>query len=244
MRNKNRAYRLNWDQYYQRTYGLMQQKALWDVPPEQAVAVDFQYFEHFFDKSLPLLDLGCGTGTQEVFLAKHFQYVIGLDVSDEAVRLARKDVVLPNVSFEALDATDVLKAEELYRRVGDSNVYIRAMLHQLLEDDLTKFQQVILTLMGKKGKMYCVEVADSIREYFENSKTAFSRLPKQMQRVFISNLPPTRGLNLIKLTDFFPEKYFKILDCGETRLSINIYFPGGENIHIPAIFAKIEPADH
>jgi len=233
-------YQTNWDQYYQRTYRLQKKKALWDVNSALAVEDDFRLFSPYFDSAMPIIDLGCGTGTQSVFLAKHYPKVLGVDVAAEAITVAKANIDEANIEFDTLDVTDFKKAEQIHQVYGDTNLYMRGVLHQILEEDLPSFRQTIKTLMGKNGKMYCIEVSDQIRTYFDKSEGNFSRLPKRMQQVFISNLPP-KGLSIDRINTYFPAEEFDVKTSGDTKLNTNIQFSDQEPIFIPAVHVILEP---
>lgn len=77
-----------------------------------------------------VLDVGCGTGSLALILAPSAKHVLGVDVSDEMIRIARgkaKDV--PNVSFHlgALDGSLPFEPESL------DGICAYSLLH-LLED--------------------------------------------------------------------------------------------------------------
>lgn len=231
----------NWDKYYQRTYREMKKKALWDVPPDEAVGLDLPVFKSQFLAGLPLIDLGCGTGTQTAHLAQHFEQVLGVDVAAEAISVARENFPDPkNFSFGVLDVTDVEGAKKVRLQLDnqDANIYMRGVLHQIKEEDLGKFHEVLSILIGKTGQLYCVEVSDRIREYFEQSADDFSKLPRHMQRVFISNLPP-KGVSLENLTTFFPEDRFSIRSSSAAALKTNLKFKAQQAIEIPAVAALV-----
>lgn len=233
-------YGQNWDKYYQRTYRQMGTKALWDVPARLAAELDLPQLQAHFNPNLPVLDLGCGTGQQTSFLAKHFEQLIGVDVSAEAVKIANEDYPDPtNFSFSVLDVTNLAGAQQLVKQYGNFNVYMRGLLHQIKDADLADFREVMTTLLGQDGIFYCIEVGEEIRNYFENSSTDFSQLPVRMRQVFISNLPP-RGLSLANLSHYFPVTQFHTLGSGESHLSTNLKFPNGLLINIPAVYAVIQ----
>lgn len=229
-----------WDQYYLNTYSKRKEKALWDVDADLAAALDLAAMQTYFQHPLPILDLGCGTGQQTAFLATKFERAVGVDVSSEAIKIAQKNYESQiNARFEVLDVTDTTGAVKLQQAEGYFNVYMRGLLHQIKEHDLPSFHQVMATLLGKHGRLFCVEVGTNIRAYFQQSSTPFSKLPARMQQVFLSNLPP-RGLSTKNVQEYFPPDQFRILDHGEDALRTNLKFQDGSSIEIPAIFVAIE----
>jgi len=63
-----------------------------------------------------VLEIGCGTGTTTEALAQCCKRVVGTDVSEEILLLARQR--RPDLQFETLDAFDVRAALELSQRLG------------------------------------------------------------------------------------------------------------------------------
>jgi 2-polyprenyl-3-methyl-5-hydroxy-6-metoxy-1,4-benzoquinol methylase len=80
--------------------------AFWDSMPDQAVKRELPLFRDAFDLQLPLIDVGCGNGTQTRGLADAFARVIGVDVSEEALRGACVHHAAANVEYRALDLLD------------------------------------------------------------------------------------------------------------------------------------------
>lgn len=63
----------------------------WDADPKVTAARHLALFEpRLADAGLPLVDLGCGNGTQTRFLADRFRHVLGVDLAAAAVDHARR----------------------------------------------------------------------------------------------------------------------------------------------------------
>jgi len=75
---------------------------------------DFLEKELNYDKSLRILDIGCGTGRHAVELAKRGFSVVGVDLSEAQLRKAREKAARENVQAEFLkhDARDLPFREE------------------------------------------------------------------------------------------------------------------------------------
>ena len=234
-------YQKNWDKFYRRTYRLSGKKALWDVPPEASESQDFELFKKHLKSELSIIDIGCGIGSQSFFLAKHFKSVLGVDVAKEAIKIAKNNLVTPNVQFEVVDLTQPFSDFNTVEINLPCNIYMRGVLHQIKEEHLSNFQDNLLKVMDGSGRMYLVEVADSIHTYVDKLSTGFSQLPIQLRQTFISHLPP-KGLSLNNLNDFFPTSQFKILKSGNTGLNTNIQLSDMKPIIIPAVYAVLEKA--
>lgn len=74
---------------------------------------DFSRFERLlkaikFSKNMRILDLGCGRGDLAYYLARKSVKVVGIDYSEDAIKLAKKDLRIKrykkNISFILMDA--------------------------------------------------------------------------------------------------------------------------------------------
>ncbi len=233
------SYKAQWDQFYQALPSQRDGRALWDVPPEDAVTQDLERFSGYFPAHLPLVDFGCGTGTQAACLRGFWDRVLGMDVSGRAIEMATGQHRQPGLSFIAIDEEDPRLYQRLHGEWGDMNVYVRGVLHQVLEADRPALVEALKTLLGREGRLYFIEVASGIRDYFSAGPDRFSELPAIMQRTFISRLPPT-GLSEQDIPGVFPPDAFRVLASGSARLYTNIRFRNREPIHIPAVFGIVE----
>lgn len=226
-------YSRNWDYFYNDTYGKEAgNKALWDVPVEDAAALDFDLFSKFFDSDLPLIDIGCGLGHQTQFLATQYSAVWGIDVSEIAIDLARRRNKQANINFETIDMTEVLIENK--KLAASNNIYMRGVLHQIKAKDRFIFQRNIYKLLGSSGRMYGIEVSKSIHTLFDKSKE-FHGLPTKLRNAIFSKLPP-EGMTVEQLEGHFPSDKFKIIKVGSASLKTNLKWPDGSAIDVPGVF--------
>lgn len=233
------AYGARWDQFYRNFDAHGETLPLWDVPPAAASALDYARFREYLNPELPLVDLGCGTGRQTAFLAEKYPLAIGLDVSARAIELATLQYGRSGLEFQLLGER-LEDFRQINHRLGDCNVYIRGVLHQIERSEFSYYREALILLMGTSGTLYFVEVADSIRAYLSGGSGSFSRLPGPIKRAFISNFPP-QGLSLAGLPSTFPPHQFRVLAAGASELNTNIQFGADDPICIPAIYGVVRP---
>lgn len=227
-----------WSEFYRKTYVENSGKALWDVDPVLSAGKDIIQFSQWMDSTLPLLDIGCGTGAPTAYLADHFSMVIGIDTAEEAVAIARNNFQTKNIVFRSIDLADHYACLALHEEFGDLNLYMRGVLHQIKPEHKELVVDNLATLMGKRGTFYFIEVAAEIRQYFQEASPDFHRLPKAVQAVFISNLPP-EGVSLEDISRIFTHERFQILESGNDQLMTNLSLPDGVRITIPAVYSII-----
>lgn len=102
----------------------------WDAEPVLTVGPHLALFEPYLaDPGLPLVDLGCGNGTQTRYLADRFPHVLGVDLSAAALDHARRADPAGQAAYRQLDAAAKEETQALHAELGDTNVYLRGVLH-------------------------------------------------------------------------------------------------------------------
>ncbi|WP_420313265.1 methyltransferase domain-containing protein [Streptomyces sp. YS-B37] len=152
--------------------------ALWDSSPRLTAARHLPLFQEHTDPSLPLIDLGCGSGRQTQWLAGHFGRVVGLDIADAAVDLAAATHPAPNIVYRRADLLDTDTATALHTEFGDANVYMRGVLHQLTPDDRTSMLATIRLLLGGRGILFAQELTEHTGWYVAELLAGGAQLPK------------------------------------------------------------------
>src|SRR5215510_1419411 len=149
------SYKDSWDSYW-RDVTPRPGVAFWDSTPDHAARRELPLFSGAFDLKLPVVDVGCGNGTQTRYLADVFSRVIGVDVSEEALRGARLHHGAANgaanVEYRALDLLDGPAVRALHAEIGDANLYLRGVLHQLRAADRVPAVHHLAALLGERGR--------------------------------------------------------------------------------------------
>ncbi|MET7683028.1 class I SAM-dependent methyltransferase [Streptomyces sp. NPDC005423] len=152
--------------------------ALWDSSPQLTAARHLPLFRDHADPALPLVDIGCGSGRQTRWLARHFRWVVGLDIAEAAVELAAASHAAPNVAYRRADLLDQDTAAALRAEFGDVNVYMRGVLHQLAPDDRTRMLTTIRLLLGGSGILFAQELTERTGWFVAELLAGGARLPK------------------------------------------------------------------
>ncbi len=206
----------------------------WDADPAHAAQQDLVLFQSYADPQLPLIDLGCGNGTQTRFLGDHFAKVIGTEISPAAVEISRTKNAAPNISYRILDVLCTADAQALHDEIGDANLYMRTVLHQLSPADHATAIQSIERLLGVKGILYLIELSSAAEPYFAQLITQYG-LPPGLARVFQHEITPGM-LNENDLEVLFPPDRFTVLRTGKSRIHTVHTLPTGEVAKVPAFY--------
>ena len=233
MASTNR-YATSWEGFWSTLSGAPGE-IFWDADPAHAAQQDLVLFQDYADPQLPLIDLGCGNGTQTRFLADHFVRVIGTEISPAAVQISQTKNAAPNASYRVLDVLCPDDAQALHEEIGDANLYMRAVLHQLSPADHASAIQSIERLLGRSGILYLVELSSAAETYFAQLIQQYGP-PPGLARVFQHQITPGM-LHENNLESLFPSDRFTLLGTGQSHIRTVHTLPTGEVVKVPAFYA-------
>lgn len=233
MTSPNR-YLTSWEGFWSTTTGAPGE-IFWDANPAYAAQQDVVLFKDAIDPQLPLIDLGCGNGTQTRCLADHFPRVIGTEISPAAVEIARTKHAVPNVSYRILDVLCPDDAQALHEEVGDANIYMRGVLHQLSPADQATAIQSIGRLLGTTGILYLIELSSAAEPFFDQLIKQYGP-PPGLARVFQHQITPGL-LNENDLGVLFPPDRFTLIRTGPSHIQTVHTLPTGDVVKVPAFYA-------
>jgi SAM-dependent methyltransferase len=210
-------------------------EAFWDCDPAFGAAIDVPHFAGLVDRGLPLIDVGCGNGTQTRYLGQHFERVIGVDVSEEAVAHAARTNVAPSVEYRAMDVLRPEQARVLHDELGDANVYVRAVLHTFLPPDRPPAVVSLRTLLGKRGTLFLVELAPAALEYFQVLATKYGAPPPKLAKVLQHGITPAT-FSAGDVDTLFGRDRFRVIGSGEGVIRTTHALPDGGYAEVPTIF--------
>lgn len=227
-------YATSWESFWGSTTGTAGE-VFWDADPIHASRQDLTLFSDYFDPRLPLIDLGCGNGTQTRFLANHFTNVIGTEIAPAAVELAGKTNGAANVTYRLLDVLCPEDAQRLHNEIGDANLYMRAVLHQLSPVDHETAVESIERLLGATGTLYLIELSSAAEPYFARLIQQYGP-PPGLVRVFQHQITPGM-LHENDLKSLFPSDRFTILGTGPSQIRTVHTLPTGGVVEVPSFYA-------
>lgn len=229
-------YQTRWERYWSTVTGAPGE-IFWDADPAHASEADLTRFRGHFAPELPLLDVGCGNGTQTRYLAQHFATVIGTEVAPAALDQARAAGGPANLTYRLLELLHPEEAQALHAEIGDANIYIRTVLHQLAPADQEIAVRSLAILLGNGGTLYLIELSAAAETLFAKLTDQYGT-PPGLARVLQSGITPGR-MNETSLESLFSDERFSLLATGETYVQTTNTLPTGEVIRIPAFYAVL-----
>ncbi|AWT46338.1 MULTISPECIES: class I SAM-dependent methyltransferase [Streptomyces] len=225
-------YRDNWESYWRETSDAPGE-AIWDADPSLTAVPHCELLLPHADTALPVVDLGCGNGTQTRYLATRFARAVGVDLSHAAVEHARRAADGAAVQFQQLDLTDTEAVQALHDRLGDSNVYMRAVIHQSEPPARPAVARAVAELVGTRGRAFVVELTSGSRDVLARAASAPGGPGPKLRRVFEHGLKPADAADE-EIPGLLREAGLDVLATGETTLPQTENLPDGTRIDLPA----------
>ena len=199
--------------------------------------------EHL-DTSLPIVDIGCGNGRQSRMLAEHYPQVLGVDLSPDAITLARKESAgIENLHFEVLDLLADNAGPQLAAELGEANVFVRGVLHVLPPRARQAVAVALREVLGARGRLFLAEtnyVGGSLG-YLQHLGARPGRIPKPLQRA-IQTLPKPRHFGPQEMRKCFPESDWSVEFDGITQIFTIPLHKVEAPEHIPGYYAVLSPS--
>ncbi|MEU1147405.1 class I SAM-dependent methyltransferase [Streptomyces sp. NPDC005863] len=206
----------------------------WDAEPALTASLHLALFEpHMTAVGLPVVDLGCGNGTQTRFLANRFPRVLGVDLSAAALDHARRADPAGQVDFRQLDVVEKSEAEQLHAEIGDVNIYMRGVLHQCESDDRQPLLDGIATLLGERGRAFLVELSERARPVLMELLQGPAGPPPKLAPIFAHGLAPADVVDDV-VEGYVEAAGLRIIDSDDLPLASTEFTPDGVRIELPA----------
>ncbi|MEU6534669.1 class I SAM-dependent methyltransferase [Streptomyces sp. NPDC047000] len=206
----------------------------WDAEPTLTAGRHLALFEPYLTHpNLPMVDLGCGNGTQTRFLADRFPHVVGADIAEAALDRARRADPAALAAYRTLDAVDKAAAQNLHAELGDSNVYMRGVLHQAEPDDRQPLIDTVATLLGDRGRAFLLELSEHARPVLGDLARRPGGPPSKIEPVFRHGIAPGEVTD-DAVPEFLHSAGLAILASGELSLITTERAADGTRVELPS----------
>ncbi|WP_018684196.1 class I SAM-dependent methyltransferase [Actinokineospora enzanensis] len=206
--------------------------AVWDSAPEVTAVAHLPLFEQHFAVDLPVLDIGCGNGTQSAALAGHFERVLGLDFAPSAIAHAQALQAAAGVEFRTFDLADVAGARALHAELGDVNVYMRGVLHQMPDERRGDAAAALAVLLGNGGHLFAVELSPAAGLTIKDAISEGPSAVPKMRQVFKHNLTPA-AWDEGKLEAVLAGAGLAVVESGAVVLESTDTLANGDRLDLP-----------
>ena len=149
------------------------------------------------------LDIGCGEGFYSIYLASRGFDVLGIDLSERAIRHARQNAERAgfNIAFEAIDIANLLRLDEQFAFVLEWSV-----LHHVAPPERPQYVKNVADLLRHGGKY--LSVCFSVEGREDDSHSTFAVSPVGTKLYYSSR---------DELHDLF-EPHFRIIESRLTTI--------------------------
>ncbi|MFF3957993.1 methyltransferase domain-containing protein [Streptomyces sp. NPDC001890] len=233
-------YREAWEGFWAATSDLPGE-AIWDSDPSLTSVPDTERLLPHADTSLPVVDLGCGNGTQTRYLATRFARAIGVDLARAAIAHARRADTTGVAEFAQLDLVDEAAVADLHKRIGDTNVYMRAVIHQSEPGARPAVAAAVAALLGERGRAFVVEPTPASKDVLQLVAQAPDGPPEKLRRVLRHGLKPASATEE-EVRRLLQEAGLTTLAGGATALAQTEFLPDGTRVELPSRWYVLAPA--
>ncbi len=131
-------------------------------------------------KTGKVLDLGCGSGTNSIFLAKSGAKVVGLDISPSAIKIAKERAEAENVKCKFIvgNAYELDFPEEIFDLILD-----RGCFHHIPIEFREKFIKGVNRVLKKSG-MYFLQAFSDSNQWGQENEFSLKRLKNYFGKYF------------------------------------------------------------
>lgn len=221
-----------WEGFWEETSDVPGE-AIWDSDPALTAAPHLALLAPCLDPTLPIVDLGCGNGTQTRFLATRFPRALGVDLSRAAVEHARRANGAGSAEFEQLDLVDTEAVRALHGRLGDCNVYMRAVIHQSDPQDRAAVAEAVAELVGARGRAFVAELRGRAKEVLQEAARRPGGPSRKLQRVFAHGLRPAEVADY-EVRELLGAAGLELFAEGDIDLAMEDFHADGRRVELPA----------
>lgn len=217
---------------------------LWDADDAEEFARIREAAAQYFDPGLPVIDLGCGNGRYARALASRFRNVVGVDVSPTAIAKARAETDgYSNLAFDVIDPSDLDTVKALATRIGPANVFVRAVLHVLSDEERADVAAAITVLTGGQAGVIIIEpdYAASSFGYLGHVGGTRGRAAELVRPLEAAGVQHSTRFNSADLDRYFPTGQWRRDSSRPADMHAVDPESDQSTLRVPGYFAAIRP---
>ncbi len=195
---------------------------LWDADSPAEAQLYLERLREHADPTLPVIDVGCGNGRYTRMFANAFHLALGVDLSPHAVtRATEESAHVANVAFRAMDLTTPGTGRALAAELGESNIFIRGVMHVLTSSQRTAMAGNLRHLLGARGTLLLAETCfpGGTLDYLGHLGATAHGLPPPLGRALAAGLPRPSCFGAAEKAECFPSADWHTLAEEETTIN-------------------------
>jgi SAM-dependent methyltransferase len=217
-------------------------EVLWDAASQNELDGVLARVLPRMDRSLPVVDMGCGNGRFSRLLAACFPRVLGVDVSPHAIARARDESRgVENVTYRVLDGSAPGVGRRLADELGEVNVFMRGVFHVFDAAQRANAVGSLRDMTGRRGVVYFAETdyrGDPLDQLVAQGATA-TTMPEPLRKCIAAGIKPPRHFGEVELRDLFPQGRWETLESGAFTMHGVPLTTKGEVELIPSFYAIV-----
>jgi 2-polyprenyl-3-methyl-5-hydroxy-6-metoxy-1,4-benzoquinol methylase len=219
-------------------------EVLWDAASQAELDAVLARVLPRMDRSLPVVDAGCGNGRFSRALAAHFPRVVGIDISSHAIEKAKAESGgVPNVEYRVMDVSKAGVGRALTQEFGETNVFMRGVFHTFDAGQRTSTVANLAEMLGGRGVLFGLETnyeGDPLDQLVAQGATMTS-MPEPVLKCIVAGIKPPRHFGDAELQAFFPSHGWETLESGPLTIHGVPLTGAGEFEAIPGFYAVVRP---
>ncbi|MFE4543880.1 methyltransferase domain-containing protein [Arthrobacter sp. NPDC056727] len=238
-----------WDQYWGKIRATgARGDVLWDSGSDHELQAYLEHLTRQLDPSLPLVDVGCGSGVFSRALAPYFPHVLGVDVSANAIaRAAAEPDGMERVSYVSADMTAPAGARAVADALaaagftGEANIFIRGVLHVLKRPAQAALAAQLHPIAGRRGRLFLAETdfRGNPVQYVSHLGATVQSIPGPLERA-IRALPMPGRFGAEQRRRAFPEASWDVVEDGPVTIETRPLTSADRPEQIPGYFAVLQ----
>ena len=219
---------------------------LWDLGSDAEIGATLERLRAHLDLSLPIVDVGAGSGRLTRALAGCFPRAIGVDVSAAAVARAREESRdVSGVEFRVADMSRPGAGKALADELGPMNAHIRGVLHVMSPEAQAVAIENIRAMLGDKGALYVIETdfhGDPL-DHLEFQGATSGAIPDPLRLLIASGVRAPAHFSEREVDALFPRARWERVACGPAVLhTLPMHNrDGGTMDELSAYYAVLRP---
>jgi SAM-dependent methyltransferase len=146
-----------------------------------------------------ILDFGCGSGRFSDLLAKRCEFLVGVEITDDMLRLAKDECRSANIGLVLFDGLRL----PIKERQVDAAISVNVLQYVTDDSELGKVLSEVHRSLKLEGKFVCVEQVTENKRRWQRSLKEYLHLFEQNNFKILADYPIRKGRFLLLYPIYF-----------------------------------------